>query len=98
MSGIPSHYMGPQWLPSWDGGLYAENTAHHRRYDDRFLATLPLAPADRVLDLGCGAGDLTAKVAALVPDGHVVGVDPQPSLLAEAATRAAANQSFVRAA
>jgi trans-aconitate methyltransferase len=87
---------GPKLAP-WDGALYAANTAHHRRYDDRFLATLPLTPAARVLDLGCGAGDLTAKVARLVPDGHVVGIDPQPSLLAEARARAGANQSFVEA-
>jgi trans-aconitate methyltransferase len=84
-----------EWRPEWDGRLYAANTAHHRRYDDRFLVSLPLTPTDRVVDLGCGAGDLTAKVAGLVPDGHVVGVDPQPSLLAEAAARALANQSFV---
>jgi trans-aconitate methyltransferase len=85
------------WLPNWDGPLYAANTAHHRRYDDRFLATLPLRSTDRVLDLGCGAGDLTATVAQLVPDGHVVGVDPQPTLLAEARGRAGQNQSFVQA-
>jgi trans-aconitate methyltransferase len=90
--------MGQQpWLPSWDGALYAANTDHHRRYDGRFLATVPLEPNDRVLDLGCGAGDLTATVARLVPGGHVVGVDPQPSLLAEARARAGSNQSFVEA-
>jgi SAM-dependent methyltransferase len=72
--------------PAWDGALYAANTAHHRRHDETFLASLPLGPADYVLDLGCGAGDLTVQVAARVPSGHVVGVDPQPSLLAEAAT------------
>ena len=101
MSGHDSHIVGSQpeagWLPPWDGALYAANTRHHRRYDARFLSTLPLQPADRVLDLGCGAGDLTATVAGLVPDGHVVGVDPQPSLLVEARTRARANQSFVEA-
>ena len=85
------------WLPEWDGRAYAANTAHHRRYDDRFLASLPLRPTDHVLDIGCGAGDLTAKVAALVPHGHVLGLEPQPSLLAEARTRARANQSFVEA-
>lgn len=85
------------WLPDWDGALYAANTDHHRRYDARFLATLPLNPTDRVLDLGCGAGDLTATVAELVPHGHVVGLEPQPSLLAEARNRAGANQSFVEA-
>jgi trans-aconitate 2-methyltransferase len=87
----------PSWLPDWDGAAYAANTGHHRRYDARFLGTLPVRPADRVLDLGCGAGDLTATVAALVPDGHVVGLEPQPSLLAEARARALANQSFVEA-
>ena len=88
---------GASWLPDWNGELYAANTGHHRRYDARFLSTLPLKPTDRVLDLGCGAGDLTATVAKLVPDGHVVGVDPQPSLLAEAHRRAGTNQSFVEA-
>jgi trans-aconitate methyltransferase len=99
MSGTRSHTVGrePGWLPDWDGQAYAANTAHHRRYDDRFLASLSLEPTDRVLDIGCGAGDLTATVAALVPDGHVVGLEPQPTLLAEARSRARPNQSFVEA-
>lgn len=97
MSDYQSHNVGAlPWLPEWDAS-YADNTAHHRRYDHRFLSTLPLRPSDHVLDLGCGAGDLTATVAALVPDGHVVGVDPQPALLAEARSRAGANQTFVEA-
>lgn len=85
-------------LAPWDGPSYAANTAHHRRYDERFLATLPLRPADHVLDVGCGAGDLTASVARRVPHGQVVGLEPQPSLLDEARTRARSNQSFVHAA
>ena len=98
MTGQESQLVGQQpWLPDWDGERYAANTDHHRRYDARFLATLPLQPTDRVLDLGCGAGDLTATIAALVPAGHVVGVDPQPSLLAQARARAGDNQSFIEA-
>lgn len=83
------------WLPSWDGALYASNTAHHRVYDEAFLRGLPLAAAKRVLDIGCGAGDLTRKVADAVLYGEVVGLDPQPSLLDEARRRAAPNQTFV---
>ena len=98
MSGHASHIVGTaSWLPDWDGQAYAANTAHHRRYDARFLGSLPLHPGDRVLDIGCGAGDLTATVAAMVPDGHVVGLEPQPSLVDEARSRALANQSFVAA-
>ena len=79
----------------WDGAAYAANTAHHRRHDADFLATLPLRPADRLLDIGCGSGDFTATVAGLVPQGHVVGLDAQPSMIDEAAARAGANQSVV---
>jgi trans-aconitate methyltransferase len=87
----------PDRLPNWDGHAYAAQTAHHRVHDVAFLGPAPIRPSDHLLDLGCGAGDLTADVAARVPDGHVVGVDPQPSMLAEARRRAHANQSFVAA-
>jgi trans-aconitate methyltransferase len=82
------------WLPTWDAS-YAANTGHHRVHDADFLATTPLQHDQRVLDLGCGSGDFTRIVADLVPDGEVVGVDPQPALLDEARRAAAANQSFV---
>jgi ubiquinone/menaquinone biosynthesis C-methylase UbiE len=88
----------PAWLPTWDGARYAANTGHHRVYDQLFLDTLPVRAGDVVLDLGCGSGDFTAIVAALVPDGQVVGLDPQPSLLEEARRRAAPNQRFVEGA
>jgi SAM-dependent methyltransferase len=43
----------------------------------------------RVLDLGCGAGDVTFVAADLVgPDGYVVGVDRSPDALARARLRA----------
>ena len=85
---------GDPWLPAWDAS-YAANTGHHRVHDADFLATTPLTPAARVLDLGCGPGDFTRVVADLVPDGEVVGLDPQPALLAEARRLAGPNQSFV---
>lgn len=85
-------------ISPWDGALYAANTTHHRVHDADYLASTPLRRTDRVLDLGCGSGDLTATIAGLVPDGHVVGVDAQPSMLEEACRRARPNQSFVEAA
>jgi SAM-dependent methyltransferase len=82
-------------MPAWDGAAYAANTGHHRVHDEWFLRAFPVRPGDQVLDLGCGSGDFTRRLAALVPDGHVVGVDAQPSMVAEARIRAGANQSFV---
>lgn len=83
------------WLPAWDGAAYAANTGHHRANDAWFLEHFPVRPTDRLLDVGCGSGDFTAVVAGLVPEGHVVGIDPQPSMLKEARSRARPNQSFV---
>ncbi|MDX1447481.1 MAG: methyltransferase domain-containing protein [Acidimicrobiia bacterium] len=81
-------------MPTWDAALYAANTAHHRAFDAWFLDSTPLTPSLRLVDLGCGAGDFTRVLADRVPDGVVVGVDPHPEFIAEAATRAAANQRF----
>jgi trans-aconitate methyltransferase len=83
-----------QPLAAWAGADYAANTAHHRTYDAWFLEAVPLLPTDRLLDVGCGSGDFTADLAALVPEGHVLGIDAQPSMIAEARKRARPNQSF----
>jgi ubiquinone/menaquinone biosynthesis C-methylase UbiE len=65
---------------TFDGTLYAANTAHHRAHDAEVLADVPLAAGTRVLDLGCGSGDFTAAlVPAVAPGGRVVGVDVSPS-------------------
>lgn len=50
-----------------------------------------LGPGQRVLDLGCGAGDVSLLAADLVgPAGHVVGVDRAPEAVATARRRAEA--------
>ena len=53
------------------------------------FAEAGIRPGMRVLDLGCGAGDVTFVAADLVgPDGSVVGVDRSPDALARARLRA----------
>ncbi len=66
-------------------------------YDARFVPALfaqwgPVVAAeaevrkgDRVLDVACGTGALTLAVAEIVgPDGHVIGLDANPQMLAVA--------------
>jgi len=54
------------------------------------FAEAGIQPGMRVLDLGCGAGDVAFVAAGLVgPDGCVVGVDRSPQALARARLRAA---------
>src|SRR5262249_28444939 len=59
----------------------AENSA---RYPLEYL----VADAG-ILDVGCGPGTITAGLAALVPDGRVVGIDAAAGVLAEARAAAA---------
>jgi SAM-dependent methyltransferase len=54
----------------------AENSAGY------LLAKLPVSA--RVLDIGCGPGTITAGLAALVPGGHVIGIDRAAGVLAQA--------------
>jgi trans-aconitate 2-methyltransferase len=69
---------------SWNGDLYAENSSHHRATDERLIADLALGTDARVLDLGCGHGDLTARIAGLVPGGSVLGLDASSEMVTTA--------------
>lgn len=56
----------------------------------RALAAAGIAPGMRVLDIGCGGGDLSLLTASLVgPSGRVVGIDREPAAVNAAASRAA---------
>jgi SAM-dependent methyltransferase len=48
-----------------------------------------LEPGARVLDVGCGPGTITVGLASRVGDGHVVGIDAAPGIVAEARAEAA---------
>jgi trans-aconitate 2-methyltransferase len=48
------------------------------------LALLNLKGTERVLDVGCGNGKVTAEIASRVPDGTVLGVDSSADMIASA--------------
>jgi trans-aconitate 2-methyltransferase len=45
------------------------------------LALLDLKGSERVLDVGCGDGKITAEVATRVPRGEVLGVDASQDMI-----------------
>ena len=87
---------GAERSGTWAGEAYAKHSGHHRVFDDWFLDRLPPEPDDVVVDLGCGSGEFTARLASLVPDGHVVGVDQDPSMIEQARMRVDRNMRFVQ--
>ncbi|PQE13898.1 O-methyltransferase protein [Rutstroemia sp. NJR-2017a BBW] len=63
---------------TYTGGHGPEVVGRHsiRRASTCCAYFLPhLKPNHRVLDLGCGPGSITADIAALVPEGSVIGLD-----------------------
>ncbi|MEU7953377.1 class I SAM-dependent methyltransferase [Micromonospora chalcea] len=84
------------------GGEVATYYARHRRgYPpeavDALAAVFGLGPDDTVVDLGCGTGQLSIPLADRV--GAVVGMDPEPDMLAiarrAALDRGTANATWV---
>ncbi|MBA3826185.1 MAG: class I SAM-dependent methyltransferase [Ktedonobacterales bacterium] len=51
------------------------------------MQQLDLQPNSRVLEVGCGPGVTLQALAARVPEGHVVGVDRSPVMVAQARRR-----------
>lgn len=78
----------------WAGADYVRASTHHRSYDDWFLAQHPPRPQDQVVDAGCGSGEFTARLAESVPNGSVIGVEPDPSMLEAARRHRAGNLEF----
>ena len=78
----------------WEGEQYAAQAWHHRSFDDWFLDRHPPRPDDHVVDAGCGSGEFTARLARVVAEGEVIGVEPDPSMLAAARRHTAGNLEF----
>lgn len=54
---------------------YQNNSNLQWKWAIESLENFPLDKSDRVLDLGCGSGSITAVIASKVPSGIVVGLD-----------------------
>lgn len=81
---------------TWQGEAYASHAGHHRSVDAWFLDRHPPGRGDHVVDAGCGSGEFTLRVADLVGPGQVIGVEPDPSMLATARRHVRGNVAFRR--
>lgn len=66
----------------WNAAAYAANSAVQQSWAREILAKLNLRGDERILDVGCGDGKVTAEIARAVPRGSVLGVDASPEMIA----------------
>jgi trans-aconitate methyltransferase len=66
----------------WDANDYAKNSQGQFKWAMSNVDKLRLQATDRVLDVGCGDGKVTAELAKRVPNGRVIGVDRSESMIA----------------
>jgi len=76
-------------LPTgWGGWLMGRAMEMINRAPNReAIAALAIAPADVVVEIGCGPGCAIEAIAAIAPQGRVYGVDPSPAMQASASRR-----------
>lgn len=90
----------------WQGGVGRNWADEWQRTDitfseltPRLLAAIAAEPGCRIVDIGCGAGEVALAVALARPDACVTGVDVSPDLVEAAQARASgmSGVSFVLA-
>lgn len=66
---------------SWDPAQYAKFTDHRIRPALDLLARVPLDAPSSVVDLGCGPGNVTVRLAERWPKSNITGVDGSSDML-----------------
>ena len=69
---------------TWDPNTYLKFSAYRARPADDLMSRLSLELDGSIYDLGCGPGNLTAKLKARWPEREVTGVDSSADMLEKA--------------
>ncbi|MEP7125886.1 MAG: trans-aconitate 2-methyltransferase [Byssovorax sp.] len=69
---------------AWDADQYLKFERERTQPSRDLIARVPLAAPHRIVDLGCGPGNSTKRVAQRWPEAQVTGVDSSPAMLEQA--------------
>ncbi len=78
----------------FNGEAYKQSSAHQKEWGNKIIDELELKIDSCILDLGCGDGVLSAKMADLVPQGSVLGIDASQGMIGVAQQIEMPNLSF----
>jgi trans-aconitate 2-methyltransferase len=65
----------------FDGEKYKQASSHQKEWGAKLISEFEFTGAERILDLGCGDGGITAQLAEQVPQGSVVGIDASKGMI-----------------
>ncbi len=69
-------------MAEWNAAEYNRQASLQAALAVEQLGRVVLQGTERVLDVGCGDGKITAEIAGRVPRGSVLGVDPSRDMIA----------------
>jgi trans-aconitate 2-methyltransferase len=81
----------------WNPDRYHQFEQERSAPFDDLLKLVECRPGLDVVDLGCGTGELTRRLADALPDSNVLGLDSSPEMLARAASQARPGLRFEHA-
>lgn len=68
-------------MTEWNASNYAQQSSLQQSMAEEQLALLDFQGDEHILDIGCGDGKITAAIAARLPRGSVLGVDPSHDMI-----------------
>ncbi len=68
-------------MARWNPLDYQGNSEAQLQWARELIGKLDLMPDERVLDIGCGDGKVTAEIARIVTDGRAVGIDSSEDMI-----------------
>ena len=72
---------------AWNAQGYIQASAEQQNWGRELLVKLHLRGDERVLDIGCGDGRLTAEIARRLPAGFALGIDNSENMITFARER-----------
>jgi trans-aconitate methyltransferase len=65
----------------FDGEKYKAASSHQKEWGAKLISELTLTGSEHILDLGCGDGAITFKLAEEVQNGSVLGIDASQGMI-----------------
>lgn len=66
---------------NWNAEEYFKSSSQQLKWGNELLAKLNLNGNEKILDIGCGDGKITAEISKMVKNGFVLGIDNSKEMI-----------------